>query len=47
MFKNEEKNEILKGSGTVSYFKKVVQPSKKEIEKHKEYLKNLLKKNYF
>ena len=46
-FKNEEKNEILKSSKTVSYFKKVVQPTKKEIEKHKEYLKNLLKKNYF
>ena len=46
-FKNEEKSEILKSSGTVTYFKKVVQPSKEEIEKHKEYLKNLLKKNYF
>ena len=46
-FKNEEKSEILKSSGTVTYFKKVVQPSKEEIEKHKEYLKTLLKKNYF
>ena len=46
-FKNEEKNEILKSSGTVSYFKTVIKPSKEEIEKHKEYLKNFLKKNYF
>ena len=46
-FKNEEKNEMNKTNGTVSYFKKVVQPSKEEIIKHKEYLKNLLKKNYF
>ena len=46
-FKNEEKNEMLKTNATVSYFKKVVQPSKEEIVKHKEYLKNLLKKNYY
>ena len=46
-FKNEEKNEISKSNRTVSYFKKVVQPSKEEIVKHKEYLKNLLKKNYY
>ena len=31
----------------VSYFKKVVKPSKDEILKHNEYLKNHLKKNYF
>ena len=46
-FKNEEKNEMNKTNGTVSYFKKVVHPSKEEIIKHKEYLKNLLKKNYY
>ena len=46
-FKNEEKNEMLKTNATVSYFKKVIQPSKEEIVKHKEYLKNLLKKNYY
>jgi DNA polymerase-3 subunit epsilon len=31
----------------VSYFKKVIKPSKDEILKHNEYLKNHLKKNYF
>ena len=46
-FKNEEKKEILKTNATVSYFKKVVKPSKEEIVNHKEYLKNLLKKNYY
>tara|TARA_B100000674_G_scaffold455733_1_gene429732 strand:+ start:279 stop:938 length:660 start_codon:yes stop_codon:yes gene_type:complete len=46
-FKNVEKNEMLNTNATVSYFKKVVQPSKEEIVKHKEYLKNLLKKNYY
>ena len=31
----------------VLYFKKIIKPSIKETEKHKEYLKNNLKKNYF
>ena len=31
----------------VSYYKKVIIPSKKEIDNHKEYLKKNLKKNYF
>ena len=29
------------------YFKKVVLPSSEEVDKHKKYLKNHLKKNYF
>ena len=29
------------------YYKKVILPSDEELEKHKEYLKNNLKKNYF
>ena len=32
---------------SVLYFKKIIKPSAKETEKHKEYLKNNLKKNYF
>ena len=31
----------------VSYFKKVIKPSEERLKKHKEYLKNNLKKNYF
>jgi len=30
-----------------SYFKKVIKPSVEELKKHKEYLKQNLKKNYF
>ena len=38
-----EENKNLKNE----YFKKVVLPSAEEIEKHKKYLKENLKKNYF
>ena len=31
----------------VLYFKKIIKPTDTEIEKHKEYLKKNLKKNYF
>ena len=34
------KNEVL-------YYKKVIKPSVEEIDNHKKYLKNSLKKNYF
>jgi DNA polymerase-3 subunit epsilon len=33
--------------GKVLYFKKIIKPSLKEIEKHNQYLKNSLKKNFF
>ncbi len=34
-------------SSKIEYYKKVILPSNEEIKKHKEYLKNYLKKNYF
>ena len=34
-------------SSKVEYYKKVILPSNEELEKHKEYLKTYLKKNYF
>jgi DNA polymerase-3 subunit epsilon len=34
-------------NNNVSYFKKVINPSLEEIKKHKDYLKNNLKKNFF
>ena len=40
-----EKEEI--SNSNVTYFKKVVLPSKDEIKRHKEYLHQHLKKNYF
>ena len=45
-FKNDVKSEVNFGT-EISYFKKVVFPSNEEALKHKEYLKNFLKKNYF
>jgi len=38
---NQEKND------NINYFKKVVNPTPEELKKHKEYLKNNLKKNFF
>ena len=32
---------------SINYFKKVVTPTSDELNKHKEYLKNNLKKNFF
>ena len=46
-FRSEEKNEISRTDGTISYFKKIIQPSNEELGKHKEYLKNFLKKNFY
>ena len=41
----QEKNEAI--NSNVSYFKKIIRPSKDEILNHKEYLKQSLKKNFF
>ena len=46
-FQNDEKKTNLKSSTTTDYFKKVILPSTDELKKHKEYLKNNLKKNFF
>ena len=46
-FRSVEKNEISRTDGTISYFKKIIRPSNEEIGKHKEYLKNFLKKNFY
>ena len=46
-FKNEDKIENNKSNSNINYFKKVIVPSKDEISKHPEYLKNYLKKNNF
>ena len=41
----EEQSETI--NSNVTYFKKIVKPSKEEILNHKEYLKQSLKKNFF
>ncbi len=42
---DQEINE--KSNSNVAYFKKVIMPSADELKRHKEYLKNNLKKNFF
>ena len=46
-FQNNDYDNRKSKSLDVSYFKKVVIPTKEEIKKHEEYLKKNLKKNYF
>ncbi|MDA7734326.1 DNA polymerase III subunit epsilon [Candidatus Pelagibacter sp.] len=46
-FQSEELKVNQKNSVNGDYFKKVIQPSVEELKKHKEYLKNKLKKNFF
>jgi len=46
-FQNMDSETENQNISKVSYFKKVIKPSKDEILKHNEYLKNHLKKNYF
>jgi len=45
-FQSEE-TIINQESNAVSYFKKIISPTNEELKKHKEYLKNNLKKNFF
>ena len=42
---NIDKKEI--NNSNLIYFKKIVKPSEEELKKHKEYLRQKLKKNYF
>ncbi len=42
-----ENLEIQKTSLNVSYCKRVIKPTSEEIDKHSEYLKNRLKRNFF
>ena len=46
-FQSDETKINLKGTLSANYYKKVVSPSAEELKKHKEYLKNNLKKNFF
>ena len=46
-FQNSDNVKVEINNSNITYFKKVVLPSKDEIIKHKEYLKQHLKKNYF
>ena len=46
-FQNDEVKVNQKNTKSVGYFKKVISPTKEELKKHKEYLKNNLKRNFF
>jgi len=46
-FQSDEIKSNLKSNTSTDYFKKVILPTDDEIKKHKEYLKNNLKKNFF
>ena len=45
-FQNQDR-EINQNNNNLTYFKKIVRPTEEEISKHKDYLKNNLKKNFF
>ena len=46
-FQSEDIKINQKNNHNVSYFKKVVEPTSEELQKHKKYLKSELKKNFF
>ena len=46
-FQTEDTKISQKNNIIVNYFKKVVKPTTEELKKHKEYLKNNLRKNFF
>ena len=46
-FQNNDNEKVETNNSSVAYFKKVVLPSQNEIKRHKEYLNQHLKKNYF
>ena len=46
-FHNDETKNNIKDNSSIDYFKKIIQPTADELKKHKEYLKNNLKKNFF
>jgi len=46
-FQSENKNIAEINDNNIQYYKKVIKPSEEEINLHKNFLKNSLKKNYF
>ncbi len=46
-FQNNDKNKVDKINENILYFKKIIAPTSEEKNKHIEYLKTLLKKNFY
>jgi len=46
-FQSEEAEIKQKNNTSINYYKKIVVPTDEELKKHRDYLKNNLKKNFF
>ena len=46
-FQNKEKENQENNNFNIAYYKKIISPTVEESTKHKEYLKNALKKNFY
>ena len=46
-FQNNKQEKSHLGNTNVDYYKKIIEPTVDELERHKLYLKQYLKKNYF
>ncbi len=46
-FQNQDQEIKIKNNSSTAYFKSVITPTSDELKKHKEYLKNNLKKNFY
>jgi DNA polymerase-3 subunit epsilon len=46
-FQRDEEKINQKNSVKINYFRKIILPTAEELKKHREYLKNNLKKNFF
>ena len=46
-FQSDNKNIAKINDNNIQYYKKIIKPSEEEINLHKNFLKNSLKKNYF
>ena len=46
-FQNQNEQIKDKSNNQVAYYKKIIKPSKDELQKHNQYLKNNLKKSYY
>ena len=46
-FQNQDNDTKENQQSSINYFKKIITPTPDEIKKHKEYLKNNLKKNFY
>ena len=46
-FQNQDTDIVINNNTDVSYYKKIINPNTEELKKHKEYLNNNLRKNFF